>query len=183
MPVVASVNYTTKRIYLSADTVGVPLDTLAVYREVRSRRVSTEADRNFKAMIVAGGNIAKATGYFTQQYVQLLHGCRIVPYNTAHTLVVIRDTFTDDGISGVGCFDRSTVSAEVDVDIQVAPVELRTVTTGALTTGQAVWLQDLAKIHGLILGTPLVVTPTSRVAGDIAQTIVDSSGTVTVERT
>lgn len=30
---------------------------------------------------------------------------------------------------------------------------------------------EVAKIHGLVQGTPLVVTPTSRTAGDIAQTI------------
>ena len=30
---------------------------------------------------------------------------------------------------------------------------------------------DLAKLHGLIAGSPLVVTPTSRSAGTLVQTI------------
>jgi len=61
---------------------------------------------------------------------------------------------------------------------------------GGLTTPQAITLDelhamltDVYKIHGLLTGTPLVVAPTTRVAGDINQTVTESSGTVTVERT
>lgn len=46
------------------------------------------------------------------------------------------------------------------------------------------YANDLAKIHGLVIGSPLVVTPTSRTAADIVQTIADVAGpNVTVERT
>jgi hypothetical protein len=143
MSTVASVDYIAKRIYLSADTVGVPLDTMDVYRDVRALRRLTEAHRKFKPMIVGGGNIQKTATSFTQPYVVLLYGCSLVPYNTAQSLVVIRDTFADDGRAGVACFDRSGVSAEVDIDIQVAPVEVREVVTGgsggsSLTAAQ-VW--------------------------------------------
>ena len=50
---------------------------------------------------------------------------------------VLRDTFTDDGAAGVGCFDRSTVAAEVDIDFAVDKVEVRTVNTsgGTAPTG------------------------------------------------
>lgn len=41
---------------------------------------------------------------------------------------------------------------------------------------------ELAKIHGLVSGMPLVVTPTGRAAGDVAQTIEESGSTVTVSR-
>lgn len=44
-------------------------------------------------------------------------------------------------------------------------------------------MSELYKIHGLLTGTPLVVGPTTRVAGDISQTVAESSGTVTVTRT
>jgi hypothetical protein len=130
MPTVASVDYVTKRIYLSASTVGTPLDLTQVYRDVRALRVSNEAHRSFRPMIVAGGNIPKTLTTYTQPYVQLLYGCAIVPFDTPHSLVVIRDVFSDDGRSGVGCFDRSGVTAEVDIDIQVSAVEVRTVATG-----------------------------------------------------
>jgi len=45
------------------------------------------------------------------------------------------------------------------------------------------WMFDLARIHGLVSGTPLVVTASSRAAGDLAQSISEVGGTVTVERT
>lgn len=53
---------------------------------------------------------------------------------------------------------------------------------GGLTPTQAAQLEALAKIHGLIVGSPLIVTNTSRVAGDVSQTISESGGTVTVSR-
>jgi hypothetical protein len=43
-------------------------------------------------------------------------------------------------------------------------------------------LLALSKIHGLVIGTPLVVEATQRTAGDIEQTISESNGVVTVER-
>lgn len=42
---------------------------------------------------------------------------------------------------------------------------------------------ELAKIHGLVSGSPLTVTPTSRSAGGINQTVTESGETVTVART
>lgn len=128
MPVVASVDYVNKRIYLSADTVGVPLDTMDVYREVRALRRSTEDHRRFKPMMVAGGNIEKIPGVsFTQPYVQLLNGCRMVPHDVPHSLRVIRDTFTDDGVIGADTFDRSTLTSNIDIDYDVQAVEVRLV--------------------------------------------------------
>lgn len=151
MGTVASVDYIAKRIYLSAETVGVPLDTMDVYRDVRALRRLTEAHRKFKPMIVGGGNIQKTATTYTQPYVVLLYGCYIVPYNAAQSLLVIRDTFADDGRAGVACFDRSTVPAEVDIDIQVAPVEVREVSVGGgggsgLTAAQ-VWNYILENGH------------------------------------
>jgi len=133
MPLVASVDYQTKRIYLDIDTVDTTIDTLDIYREVRALRRTTEAHRAFLPMIVAGGNIEKIAGSnYTASYVQLLHGCRIVPYNTSHALKVIRDTFTDDGFAGRDCFDRLPLSetTHVDIDFEISQVEIRVVTTG-----------------------------------------------------
>lgn len=41
---------------------------------------------------------------------------------------------------------------------------------------------ELAKIHGLVSGSPLTVTPTSRSAGGISQTVTENGETVTVAR-
>jgi len=42
---------------------------------------------------------------------------------------------------------------------------------------------ELAKLHGLVEGVPLQVGPTTRVAGDVVQTITEAGGTTTVTRT
>ena len=45
------------------------------------------------------------------------------------------------------------------------------------------WVRELYMIHGLMVGVPLVVSPTSRTAGAISQSIsTDGSGTTTVTR-
>lgn len=54
---------------------------------------------------------------------------------------------------------------------------------GGLTGTQAAQLLALVRIHGLVVGEPLTVTPTLRTAGPIAQTIGEAGGVVTVERT
>ena len=52
-----------------------------------------------------------------------------------------------------------------------------------LSPEQATMLEEVWKLHGLAAGTPLVVSPTARTAGGIAQTITeDGGGTTTVER-
>lgn len=57
---------------------------------------------------------------------------------------------------------------------------------GALTNDEMrqmfVWVSEIARIHGLVVGSPLVVTPTSRQAGPISQSISESGSTVTVSR-
>jgi hypothetical protein len=53
--------------------------------------------------------------------------------------------------------------------------------SAVLTPQQAQMLADLAKIHGLVSGSPLVVTPTTRSAGSVVQTIVQNdANTVTI---
>jgi len=44
-------------------------------------------------------------------------------------------------------------------------------------------MSSLALVHGLVTGSPLVVTPSTRTAGTLTQTISDNSGTITVTRT
>lgn len=86
-------------------------------------------------MIIQGGNIQKTPTTFTAPYVQLLYGCYLVPYDTAHNLKVVRDTFSDDGRAGTECFDRSEISSNVDIDIVVDKVEVRQVSSsGSLFT-------------------------------------------------
>lgn len=136
MPVVSSVDYAARRIYLSAATVDANLDTMDVYREVRALRRTTESHRKYRPMVEAGGNIVKIIGTsYTPAYVRLLYGCRIVPYNVSHKIRLVRDTFTDDGLAGRDCFDRTPLSVSVDVDIDVdfPEIEIREVTISGST--------------------------------------------------
>lgn len=156
MPLVASVDYVAKRIYLDASTVGATIDTLDVYKEVRALRRTTEAHRRFKPMIIAGGSIEKLPGISaTAPYVQLLYGCRIVPYNTSHSLKVIRDTFTDDGFAGRDCFDRAPLSptVAVDIDIDFPEIELRYVSTGGVVAPTVEQIADAILLRNLASGS------------------------------
>lgn len=187
MPTVRLVDYEAKRIYLHVDTLGVPLDLLDVYRDVRALRAATPTHRQFRPLIEAGGNVRKTATTFTQPYVRLLNGAAIVPFPAAQQLRVIREVFSDDDRYGVDCFDRSTVSGlvDIDIDMQINPVEVREINVGGAVAGlkpeEYQLLLRLAKIHGLVEGVPSVVGPTSRVAGDVVQNISETAGVVTVE--
>lgn len=165
MPLVQSVDYPNKRIYLSAETVNTEIDTLEVYREVRALRRLTDAHQGFRPMIIAGGNIRKTATTFTQPYVQLLYGCRIVPFDVSHHLLLVRETFTDDNLTGHEVFDRLPLSptTTVDIDVNVSEVEVRIVATGSgvlpsdvQDIAAAVWAQALAAYGAGTAGRTLV---------------------------
>jgi hypothetical protein len=63
-------------------------------------------------------------------------------------------------------------------------VDLSAMADAVRTNLQAELLRivELAQIHGLVVGTDLVVTPTDRTAGSVAQTIATAGDTVTVSR-
>ena len=155
MSLVASVDYTALRIYLSAASAasGTTLDTLDVYREVVALRKTTPAHRAFEAIISAAGNEPKITGVtYTAAAAKLLRGCRIVPYNASHTITLIRDTYTDDGFANANCFDLSPLSVGVEINIVVDydKYEIREVVTAGSTgptaaaIANAVWAKELS---------------------------------------
>ena len=187
MALVSSVDYAARRIYLSAATAvsGALLDTLDVYREALALRKYTPAQRRYLPIISAAGNAPKITGLtYTAAAARLLRGCRIVPYNGSHTITVVRDTYTDDGFANADCFDLSPLSVGVEINIVVDfdANEIREVATGAGPSAadiaaatradisaELALITNLAKLHAL--GATLTVTPTSRTAGDLVQTI------------
>ncbi len=131
MPLVASVDYITRRIFLSASTVNQNIDTVEIYKEVRALRRTNESHRKFKPIIIAGGNVTKIAGVSaTPIFTQLLYGCRLVPFDANQKLKLIRDTFTDDGFAGRDCFDRTSLTSQVDIDVDFPEVEIRYVNTG-----------------------------------------------------
>lgn len=145
MPIVASVDYVNKRIYLNASTVNSDVDTLEVYKDVRALRVLNENHRKYKPMIISGGNVPKIIGVSaTPIFVQLLYGCRIIPYGTGdHAIRVVRDTFTDDGFAGVDCFDRNSLTNSVDIDVDFPEVEIRYAAGGGGSTPADIWNENI----------------------------------------
>lgn len=66
--------------------------------------------------------------------------------------------------------------------LTLTPDDIAAVATAVWAT-MGPYLLDLAKVHGLVPAMPLVVTSTSRNAGDVNQTVDDDGlGTVTVTR-
>ena len=176
MPLVSSVDYTNKRIYLSADTVGIEIDLIDVYKEVRALRRTNEDHRKFRPMMIAGGNLQKTATTFTPKFVQLLYGCRIVPFDTSHHLIVIREVFTDDGLVGHEVFDRSSLSptTAVDIDVNVQEVEIRLVSTG----GSAVLPDDITAIRDAILNAIAVNYNTAGTIGSKINSAANNSALI-----
>lgn len=157
MALVDSVDYVAKRIYLHADTIDADVDTVEVYKEVRSLRRTDESHRKFRPIIIAGGNVEKITGStYTAKFVQLLYGTRLVPYNGTgdHKIKLVRDTFTDDGFAGRDCFDRSENLNQVDIDVDFPEIEIRTVAVGSgLDAGQDTKLTNIDSLLSSIEGS------------------------------
>jgi hypothetical protein len=69
-------------------------------------------------------------------------------------ITLIRDTFTDDGFAGRGCFDRTplTPGVEVDIDVDIQEVEIRVVSTSsAVISGDITDPSTLSSIAAAIL--------------------------------
>lgn len=155
MPIVSSVDYTSKRIYLSAATINTSLDVLDVYREVRAMRASNPAHQLYPPMVMAGGNLQKMTGVYTPAYVILAEGVAIVPFDAPHRLRIIRDTFTLDGRAGRDCFDRTGVATNVDIDVDFPEIEIREVTVGGGGVANAPTAAEVASAVRDALATEL----------------------------
>lgn len=102
-------------------------------------------------------------------------------------------------LMGIGYFTATTVDTSVLTPASIAAAIwdalaadnatagtmgelLNTAGAGGLTPTQADMLRRLFELHGLDPDKPLVVGPSSRVAGDISQTVSEAGGVTTVTR-
>lgn len=183
MPLIDYIDPETRRVHLSADSVGVDIHPIDIYREARALRRTDENLRKYDLFMRAAGNLSKGSGKYTERYVVLLNGTRIVPYNVSQTLNIVGTVITDAGQSGRDCFDRLglSVGVEVDIDYQPPQVEVVQVSTGsglqpseqtqlATTTATVSALQDMLlsiyELHNFTEGSETTLTTT-----DIANTI------------
>lgn len=172
-----------KRIILSSGTVGLEIPDL--WSRWVDWLITGDNSKYALAMRSVGGDVIDATaGTSIPVYTYLINGWKIQPQAASHTLYVTDGILLVDGggdpfVSPVGTYDIRIVYQQ---PVQAIAFSSSGGSGGGLTTDQAAMLESLAKIHGLIAGTPLVVGSTTRVAGDVSQTIVESNGTVTVTR-
>lgn len=143
-------------------------------------------------------------GLYIPVYIFLLNGWRVRPMEANHTLVIAGNLFVDGGGDAV----VPTLGSYQVLTKLVVPVLAQGISTsgGGGASAADVWayptrsitdayairaelanelvkLVELARIHGLESGVDLIVTPTSRTAGSIQQSISEAGSTVTVRRT
>jgi hypothetical protein len=109
-----------------------------IYKEMRAFRRTDETLRKWNLFMRAEGNISKGGGKFTERYVTLLGGTRLVPFNSSHELTITGTIITDNGLEGVATFNRSGLTSTTVVDINYVPpqVEVIVVTIGSGVTAQ-----------------------------------------------
>jgi|TARA_R110000851_G_scaffold230898_5_gene383694 hypothetical protein len=152
MAVIDIIDPVNRLIYLHADTVGVDLDPMEIYYEMRTlRRNGNEAMRGQDVFLTGEGNVPTVPGKGTERFVICVGGTRIVPFDVNQNLSVIGKIITDDGFEGRGCFDRSLLSVTTEVNIDYTPPQVETITiaTGGSVIdlsaiADAVWDKDLA---------------------------------------
>lgn len=138
MALVASTDYPNKRIILGPDSIGVDIQPIDIYKELRAERRLVEAKQKFDVMMRAFGN-ESAGPTNTPRFADVQDGVRIVPYNSSHVLSIVGALInTAEGLAGTDLFDRSSLSVgvEVDIDYQPPQVEIIYVNTGSAVTEQ-----------------------------------------------
>lgn len=136
MALIASINGTTRRVYLNpaAAAGGVitfhPTDNL--YTEYRALRRTTEAYRRFNALLNASGNVPKGGGKFTPRYTLLLSGTKVVIPAGVPGVIITGELLTDDGSDP---FDTSLVTGPCVIRYQPAEAEIIAVSGGGGSGG------------------------------------------------
>ena len=116
-----------RRIHLSIDTMNTAWHPVELYREVRALRASDESLRAYNNFMRGAGNVDKGGGKATERYFTLLLGTRIVPWDAAHIIDITGTLITDDGFEGAFCFDKSSLTPGIAVDIQYAPKQVEVI--------------------------------------------------------
>lgn len=129
---VVDVDYVAKRIYLHLDTVTLGFDCIAAYFEINAIILANlTGEQNYQHMLAAEGNIPKGGGVFTPRYALSDTEWRYVPYDgVSHTLGLITEPVSVDGVSGRDVFDRSSLTLLVEIDELYEKIEIREVNTG-----------------------------------------------------
>lgn len=132
-------------------------------------------------------------GLLIPAYYFLLNGWRARPMEADQTLTLTGNLFVDGGgdpvVSTLGDFNvlvKNVVPVQaqgISTSGSAGPsAEQIAVQVRASMAAELTRIIELAKVHGLLPEAPLVVTPTSRTAGDVVQTVNNVGTTTTVTR-
>jgi hypothetical protein len=144
------------------------------------------------AFTTAGGDDLGG-GLFIPGYYFLENGWRVRPMESNHNLTITGNLFVrGGGVPVVSTLGTYQVNVNYTVPVQAQGIatsgssgpsapDIAAAVRSELAVEMA-RLLDLAKINGLVVGVDAVVTPSTRVAGDVSQIISESAGAVTVAR-
>lgn len=153
MPVIDYIDGPNRRIHLHADTVDSSVHPMDIYKEQRTLRRTDESLRKYDLFIAAKGNDYKGqdpqgNDRYTERYIVLLDGARIVPYDVAQTLTFTGVMITDDGQEGLACIDKTPLGAESHLDLNYIPPQVEVI---VITTGGSALTQEE---HDQLMGLP-----------------------------
>jgi len=168
MALIDHIDAPNRNIHLSASTVNSSIHPIDIYKEMRTLRKNNEELRKQDLFMSGHGFEPKGGGKYTERYVKLINGTRIIPYDTSHELTVTGTMITDEGTEGTACFDRTPLSASTVVDINYIPtqVEVIVISTGgsSLTTEE----------HNTLMGSAQEINATDN-KNDLIGVIEDNS--------
>lgn len=159
MAVIDHIDGPNRDIYLSASTMLSDFEPMDAYYEMRTLRRTDESLRKFNLFLQAKGREPKGGGTFTERYVIQLEGTRFIPYDSSHTLTVVGTVITDDGQSGVDCFDRSPLTSTSIVDINYIPPQVEIIelgTSGLTPTESDALLQNTTDLTSVVSDIGLI---------------------------
>lgn len=123
MTELASVDYPNQRVHLHADTMTAGV-TIALYQEVFADWLATVAHQNYQMALDAEGYVPKTASKRTARRILLPTGWRIVPYDASHKLQLKIELLNKaDVLENIDCFDRSSLSAGTDIDIDTTSID------------------------------------------------------------
>lgn len=147
MALIASVNYTSRRIFLGIDSVGLAaIDPINIYKDYRGRRASNiDNGQNFFPLITPRGNQSIGGGERTPEFTNLATGVRIVPYDANQIIKITGFLISqEDELQGNALFDRSGLVSSIDIDYLPPATKIVEVNTGSgLTSEQATQISTI----------------------------------------
>jgi hypothetical protein len=176
----------------------VAFDVSDIYKAWKDWFVLSDNSKYPQAMDSGGGDpLGGGESLGRAYFLKVGNGWRICPYTTELSVRIVLNgnLFADPATSPIFDYDDVAPGGHTHIEMRTStlPSIMETGVSG-LTSGEAADLATIAavqtlvdeihRIHGLKSGQPMTVTPTTRVAGSISQTISgDGVTTTTVTRT